>query len=275
MLNINNTLIAGGYYKGGKLWNKEATSLDNCFKLYHIKEGNAFLFTEEGKVELEPGEMYFINGYKIISQNCPVSFGVNWLHFISDSIFIKQALLNFPVATKLNASCKIQLKSDFALFESFFQEYSNNYKGIGRNVLASYFKIQSLIIKIISVLVENSDLETFHLSGQGSRLLKAIEFINANYKSTITLKQLAGLCFMSENYFHSLFKKEFTVTPNNYILQLRMNEALNLLSNTNLSIKEVARECGYIDAAYFSRTFSKYFGLSPNKYRSLHSTRIP
>lgn len=275
MLNINNILIAGGQYHGSKLWNKNATNLDNCFKLYHIEAGNALLVSEDGEHELVEGGVYFINGYQIERQYCPVSFRVNWLHFISDSIFVKQALLRFPVVTKLSFPCHNLVLPEFALFDSFFKQYSSRNNSIHKNVLANYFKIQSLILTVLGTLSENADLETFPLSVQGSRLLKAIEFIDANYKSTITLKQLASLCFMSDNYFHSLFKKEFTVTPNNYILQLRMNEALNLLSNTNLSVKEVARECGYPDAAYFSRTFSKYFGLSPNKYRSLHTYRTP
>jgi len=275
VININNTLIAGGQYKGSKLWNKEATKLDNCFKLYYIEEGEAWLYNEDKQFRLVAGEMYFINGFHISSQFCPVKFKVCWLHFISDSIFLRQALLKFPVATKLESADLQQYVSAFALLESFFKDFSMQHKAISKTVLAQYFKIQSLLSAVVSVLAENSDLDTFYLSGQGSRLLRAIEFINSNYKTNVTLKQLAGLCFMSENYFHSLFKKEFTVTPNVYILQLRMNEALNLLSNTDLSVKEVASEAGYPDAAYFSRTFSKYFGLSPNKYRSLHSTRIP
>lgn len=80
---------------------------------------------------------------------------------------------------------------------------------------------------------------------------------------------------MSENYFHNLFKKSFQITPNVYILQLRMNEAVNLLANTKLSVKEIAHETGYFDAAYFSRTFSKYFDMSPKQYRNSLDSRIP
>lgn len=275
MLNINNTLIAGGYYRGSKSWNKDATNLDKCFKLYHIEEGEARLFSGDKEYKLEAGGIYFVNGYQIQRQYCPVLFEVNWLHFLSDSIFIKQALLKFPVLTKLSFNCHKQMISDFSLFEPFFKEYFTQKQSISREILVNYFKIQSLILKVVAALSEAADSETFHLSGQGSRLLKAIEYINSNYKKSVTLKHLASLCFMSENYFHSLFKKEFTVTPNNFVLQLRMNEALNLLSNTNFSSMQIAEECGYPDAAYFSRTFSKYFGLSPNKYRSLHSVRTP
>ncbi len=275
MLNINNTLIAGGHYRGEKTWNKEATSLDKCFKLYYIEKGEAILCDAKQEYKLQAGEVYFINGFQIKKQFCRVVFEVKWLHFLSDSIFLRQALHKFPLVTKLPASELTDFASTFAFLESFFNDYSMQNKTINKMVLARYLRVESLLSMVISLLAENSDLDTFYLSGQGSRLFRAIEYMNTNYKKTLTLKQLAALSFMSENYFHSLFKKEFTVTPNNYILQLRMNEALNLLSNTNLSVKEVARETGYPDPAYFSRTFSKYFSLSPNKYRSLHSTRIP
>ena len=183
--------------------------------------------------------------------------------------------MQFPVLTQIKFSEELDFLPEIALFSRFFRDFVNRDKSISPKVLSSYLQIQSLVLKIISILVEEVGTGAFRLSAQGGRLLKAIEFVDSNYKSTISLKQLADLCYMSENYFHSLFKKEFTVTPNNYILQLRMNEALNLLSNTGLSIKEVAPECGYNDAAYFSRTFSRYFGLSPKKYRGLHRIRIP
>lgn len=275
MININSTLIAGGFYIGGEKWNKKTTSLDKCFKIYHLKHGEAYLFSENEKYKLEAGNVYFINGFRIVEQYCPLSFQVNWLHFLSESIFLKQALSDFPVVTKLTSNFLSQSDTDFELFQSFFSNYSAREKMENKEVLVNYFTIQSLILKVLGTLAELSDWERFYLSGQGSRLFKAIEFINANYKKPVTLKELSDLCYMSENYFHSLFKKEFTVTPNNYILQLRMNEALNLLSNTGMSIKEVAQEVGYPDPAYFSRIFSKYFSLSPNKYKSLHSIRIP
>lgn len=275
MLNINNTLIAGGHYRGGRMWNKEATSLDKCFKLYYIEKGEAILCDTKQEYKLEAGEVYFINGFQIKNQCCRVAFEVKWLHFLSDSIFLKQALLKFPLVTKLPFSELTVFNPVFASLESFFNDYSMQNKTTNKKVLARYLQIESMLSMVVSLLAENSDLDTFYLSGQGSRLFRAIEYMNTNYKKALTLKQLAALSFMSENYFHSLFKKEFTVTPNNYILQLRMNEALNILSNTNLSVTEVARETGYPDAAYFSRTFSKYFSLSPNKYRSLHSKRIP
>lgn len=275
MLNINNTLIAGGFYKGGNTWNKKASSLDNCFKIYQIKEGEAFLEGKGCRTKLEENGIYLINGYNIDKQYCPDSFEVNWVHFSCDSVVLKPILQKLPLATRIKTDKLLLFNPVFDSFNEFFKKYRGKHETVNKEILSKYFEIQSLLIWLISHVVENSDPGIFSLSDSGGRLINAIEYINGNYKLKITLKLLADLCYMSENYFHAKFKKEFAVTPNTYILQLRMNEALSLLSNTGFSIKEIARECGYSDPAYFSRTFSKYFQISPKQVRKLDKPRIP
>jgi AraC-like DNA-binding protein len=275
MLNLNNTLIAGGNYRGDKLWNKEASSLDFCFKLYQIETGEAFLYSNNKEFRLQGGEVYFVNGFQIEKQCCPVSFQVNWIHFMSDSLLIKQMLQKLPAIVPIS-------KSVFSNFDSIFKSFSDYFKNLPgstnqkrQKYIAISLKIQSLLSICIADLFERFDMESIHAEKEDFRLLPALEYINDFYKKEIKLEKLASLCFLSENYFHALFKKKFSITPHNYVLQLRMNEALNLLSNTSLQIKEVARETGFYDAAYFSRTFAKMYKISPRQYRSSMESRIP
>ncbi len=275
MLNINNTLLGGGSFDGGLNWNKKATSIDQCFKLYHIVDGEAIIVSENKQYELFKGEYYFINGFKIDIQRCPDSFSVNWLHFISDSVFLKQILSKLPVVVKLNADEIFILRDVFNSFDRFFsliQPFKEKHPG---DYFTLYLKIQSLLTTIISVFAEKFNPKIFDKEDTEVRLMPAIEHINENFKKGTSLKELASMCFLSDNYFHSLFKNVFGTTPNNYILQLRMNEAIRLLSNSRMPIKAVAHELGYDDSAYFTRTFSKYFGASPNKYRTTKHIRLP
>ena len=138
-----------------------------------------------------------------------------------------------------------------------------------------YLQVQSLINFIIGILIEEAGAEIINKDKVESRLIPAIEYINRQYKSEIRLKELSALCYLSENYFHNLFKTAFGITPFNYVLQLRMDEIVRLLSNTSMTIKEIAEEMEFKDVAYLTRTFSKYFGISPGRFRDFSEKRIP
>ena len=63
------------------------------------------------------------------------------------------------------------------------------------------------------------------------------------------------------------FKKEYDITIMEYVMKKRMEKAARLLLNSELSIREVAEECGFCDNEYFSRCFKNYHGTSPVSWR--------
>ena len=71
------------------------------------------------------------------------------------------------------------------------------------------------------------------------------------------------------DYLRKLFKKEMGMTPLEYLTNLRMKKAETMLSimwGRDYSVAEIAEQCGYDDALYFSRVFKKYFGCSPTVF---------
>lgn len=68
-------------------------------------------------------------------------------------------------------------------------------------------------------------------------------------------------------WFIQNFKKITKTTPLQYIVSLRMTNAMNLLDNTNYNISQVAEAVGYENPLYFSRLFKKNIGVSPKEYR--------
>ena len=83
----------------------------------------------------------------------------------------------------------------------------------------------------------------------------------------LTLKEIADKSFISEVYFRKLFKKEFGVSPQKYIINLRIQKATELISTGYYSLKETASMCGYTDYKYFSTEFKKQMGVPPSKYK--------
>lgn len=101
-----------------------------------------------------------------------------------------------------------------------------------------------------------------------SKPIKDILFyISLHYQEDITLDQVSQMVELSRTYVCGLFKKELGVNLTNYIMNYRIEKAKELLRSTNLRSYEIAEKVGFLDESYFSRTFKKVTGQSPNSFK--------
>jgi len=97
-----------------------------------------------------------------------------------------------------------------------------------------------------------------------------VEFINKNYSQNISLKQIAEVVYMSPNYLCDLFRQETGIHFSNYITQVRVRNAKELLkTRAELKSYEIAELVGYKDAKYFTQVFKKQVGVTPTEYREI------
>lgn len=96
---------------------------------------------------------------------------------------------------------------------------------------------------------------------------KAEEYISSHIYETISLRDVAEHIKVSEGYLASVFKKETGSTVNEYIKKLKLNEAGSLLEGGKYSVTEISDLLGFGSVAYFSRSFTKFYGLSPVKWQ--------
>lgn len=109
--------------------------------------------------------------------------------------------------------------------------------------------------------------QNFAVAPQSSKIQKSIDYLLANYKkSELSIKEIAERSSVSEVYFRKLFKEEYGVSPQKYIIDLRIQNAVGLISTGYYSLKEVAYMSGYSDYKYFSVEFKKKMGISPSEY---------
>lgn len=96
-------------------------------------------------------------------------------------------------------------------------------------------------------------------------------YIDLHFKEALTLEQLAEDAHMSKYYLSHSFKREFGVSPINYMISRRVEESKYLLAETDLSMSQIAQLLGFSSLSYFSQVFRRTQGTSPMEYR--HSTR--
>ncbi|MFC5528747.1 helix-turn-helix domain-containing protein [Cohnella yongneupensis] len=84
----------------------------------------------------------------------------------------------------------------------------------------------------------------------------------------LSIQDMAGRANLSPSRFRELFKQEFGIPPHQYLLNLRIQHAQELLATTELSQDKIAVYCGFADVHHFSKMFRKRVGRSPGSYRS-------
>lgn len=97
------------------------------------------------------------------------------------------------------------------------------------------------------------------------RIQKTIKYISDHYSEDLSVAKLAELVRLKPVYFGALFKHETSVTVNQYLTQIRINHAENMLRNGEYTISETSERCGYNDVHYFRKQFKSILGYLPSQ----------
>lgn len=97
-------------------------------------------------------------------------------------------------------------------------------------------------------------------------------YIDLHFKEALTLEQLADEGHMNKFYLSHAFKKEYGISPINYMISKRIEESKYLLAETDLSMSQIAQLLGFSSLSYFSQVFRRTQGVSPKEYRQSMKT---
>lgn len=115
------------------------------------------------------------------------------------------------------------------------------------------------------ILINRYVDETFLPAGANESLRKSVAYFRQHFQSAISIADVARHCGISERYLRSLFAQYMQLSPLEYLNQLRINKSVELLRNTELSIKEISYQCGFQSPQYFSRVFKQQIGKTPRE----------
>lgn len=102
----------------------------------------------------------------------------------------------------------------------------------------------------------------------GTPLQTSLEYLHRHYAQPLTVPALAAMEFLSPSRYSALFRARTGLSPQQYLIRLRMRTAMELLRGTDMPVREIARSVGYDDQLYFSRLFRKFSGQTPSACRA-------
>jgi transcriptional regulator GlxA family with amidase domain len=129
-----------------------------------------------------------------------------------------------------------------------------------------------LVISIMGLIMSIKKSENFEGKEIEKVIRKSCLIIRDNLDNNLNMEELAGELNIGYSNFRQMFKKYTGLSPVQYHISLRIQRARDLLSNTELSVKEMAYQLGFSSIDYFSRIFKNKTGKCPTTYRNLHKT---
>lgn len=264
---VNNSksllVTAAGYYHvhTSPVVETERPNGRGDYQLMYISAGKAhFYFNDVEKIITKGNMVLFRPGvpqmYYLYAADKPETY---WIHFTGSDVDL---LLDY-----------YQMPKDECVF---FTGTSPDYQWLYRQMIqelqlqrANYEDLLTLNLRHIFLLINRYLKE----GGKqiGSEMLDEIErathYFNENYNQPIVIEKYAQEHLMTPCWFIQNFKQVTKYTPMQYIVSLRIHNAMNLMENTRYNINQIAEAVGYDNALYFSRLFRKHTGMSPSAYK--------
>lgn len=234
-------------------------------EINYVKKGNCILHLEHESIHFKENEMMII--------------GSNVEHtFEAGSVDTTLMQLEFvpEIFQKFNPISNDEL-TDFAPLKIFSEENKlikivNNVRimrAVQRIVNEMHQKnkgYQYLVIMYYAellILIYRYMDESYLPICTNESLKKAIAYIRVNYQRDLSIQEVSSQLSIGERYLRKLFTQYLNMSPIEYINQLKINKALELLKNTEMSIKEICFVCGFQSPQYFSKVFKQQIGISP------------
>ena len=117
------------------------------------------------------------------------------------------------------------------------------------------------------IFIDNEDSFIDSFSTQSNEINIAIRYVYNNYSEKLTLSEVAKIVNMNPSYFSRCFKKTTGIGLMDYVNNIRIKNAVSLISDTDMSLTEIAQACGFNNQSYFCRQFQKIIGCSASKYK--------
>ena len=230
-------------------------------ELFYVLRGSGRFLVEEEEFPVKENDLIIINPNvphtEMSRQNSPLEYIVLGVDGISFSFRRSDTLDNYHIFN--------------------FQEKRTELLYCLRELLEEAEKekpyhdriCQNLLEVLIIHILRNANFSISVIPSKKANIACGLakRYIDAHYSDPITLQDLADLTHVNKYYLAHIFTEDYGMSPINYLINRRIDKSKALLVNTNHSISQIAAFTGFSSQSYFSQTFKKLIGLTPNDYR--------
>ncbi len=247
------------------------------FEYAIVTAGEPDILVENSRIRLHPGEGIFINAQALHAvETLPMAPGN--LHSAVfhprlvggnlDSIFwqklvqpmVRDSALRY-VILRPEVTWQRQVLMCFASAWQAMAQETEDYENLVRYQLSKALRLLNQNCPIIA----QSPSEQERVDAD--RIRGMLAFIDAHYTEDLTIDAIAGSISVSASVCLRCFRQILGTTPIQYVKQLRLEKAGELLQNTAKTAREIALDCGFNDVSYFTKSFREKTGMTPRAYR--------
>lgn len=245
-----------GYTFGGN-------NIRDCYILHYITAGKG-TFASAGKkmATLQAGDVFLLPKsvpcFYQADKNDPWSyFWIGFSGVYTGEIFARSALDEHYYLRHVN-DCAFG-KSFKALFEALRLQ----------NSLTNSLLTESLLYQTFhQLLAQYPNYKHQKKLNYTVSFKQATDYFKRNYQNGCNVSDACANLHISRSYLHSLFKQNLNISPQQYLLKLKLTHAKKLLTQTDYSLQQIANLVGYKDQFTFSKAFKRCFNQSPLEYRN-------
>ena len=231
------------------------------YQLLYVVSGKTHFYFDGKERIVTAGHMVLIQPrteqkYEYFGEDKPE---VYWVHFTGSSV--KEILRSYDIPLDEHIFFAGTPAAYTQLFKNMIEEFQSCKVGY-REMLE--MNLRQLFLMIQRTRLEKPPLVTTAVQQE---MDFARQYFHEHYNEPINIEEYAQSRHTSISLFMRNFKKVYGVSPKQYILNIRMNNAQNLLESTDYTVAEIAAIVGYDNALYFSRIYHKQKGQAPSDYR--------
>lgn len=234
----------------------------NCSELFYVIEGQGRFLIENKTYPVSVNDLVIVNPNVLhteVSLNAsPLRYIVLGVEGLELTASTEEDNTNFCIINFRNIKDTILHHLQNMLSEIEYQKP-------GYEIIC-----QDLMEILIVLLGRQTNFSTMltPVSKKTSRLCGAAKrYIDSHYQENITLDQLAEVCHVSKYHLAHAFTEEYGVSPINYLISKRLEEAEHLLRTTDFSLSLISNTTGFSSSSYFAQIFRKQKGMSPTEFR--------
>lgn len=230
-------------------------------ELFYVMRGEGSFLVEDEKFAVKEDDLIVVNPNvahtEISVPDTPLEYivlGISGLQFLSEE---KDEVYDYSTHNYYDYKHEILF-----YLRTLVEEVKNedeNYEAITQNLL------EILILNILRRTKKKIQIKATKKVTKECRFIE--QYINEHYAEDISLQKLSDLTYLNKYYIVHVFKKYKGLSPINYLIERRIEEAKNLLETTNYSVSKISDIIGFSSQSYFSQTFKKEMDMTPNQYR--------